>query len=67
MAKKRMPIYGTIGILRAILAHNLGNYQHFSMRPGLFDKYYQITYSMQFVAWRDGFSDESMTCWRTKE
>ena len=29
MAKKRMPIYGMIGILRAILAHNLGKYQFF--------------------------------------
>ena len=50
MAKKRMPIYGIIDILRAILAYNLAKYQNFSMRPGLFDKYYQITYSQQFLA-----------------
>ena len=44
MAKKRMPIYyGVIDILRAIFAHNLAKYQYFSMRPGLFDKYYQNT------------------------
>ena len=47
LAKKRMPIYGIIDILRAILAHNLAKYQNFSMRPGLFDKYYLITYSQQ--------------------
>ena len=50
MAKKRMAIYGIIDILRDILAHNLAKYQNFSMRPGLFDKYPQITYSQQFVA-----------------
>ena len=49
MAKKRMPIYGIIDILRAILAYNLAKYQYFSMRPGLFDKYHQITYSLQFL------------------
>ena len=48
MAKKRMPIYGIIGSLRAILAHNLVEYQYFSMKPGLFDKYRQITHSVQF-------------------
>ena len=37
MAKKRMPIYGIIDILRAILAYNLAKYQHFSMRPGYRD------------------------------
>ena len=42
MAKRRMPIYGII--------NNLAKYQHFSMRPGLFDKYHWITYSLQFVA-----------------
>ena len=46
----RMPIYGIIDILMAILAHNLAKYQYFSMRPGLFDKYHQITYSLQFFA-----------------
>ena len=50
MAKKRMPIYAIIDILRATLAHNLAKYQNFSMRPGLFDKYHQITYSLKFVA-----------------
>ena len=44
MAKKNMPLNGIIGILRAILA----KYQYFSMRPSLFDKYHQITHSMQF-------------------
>ena len=43
MAKKRMPIYGIIDTLRTILAYNLAKYQNFSMRLGLFDKYYQIT------------------------
>ena len=47
--QKSMPIYGINDILRAILTHNLAKYHHFSMRPGLFDKY-QITYSLQFVA-----------------
>ena len=50
MTKKRMPIYGIIYILRAILAHNLAKYQNFPMRPSLFDKYHQITHSQQFVA-----------------
>ena len=50
MAKKRMPMYGIIEILKAILAPNLANYQHFSMRPGLFNKYNQITYSLKFLA-----------------
>ena len=48
--KKRMPKYGIIDILRGILAYNLAKYRNFSMRPGLFDKYYQITYYQQFVA-----------------
>ena len=48
MAKKRMPIYGIINILRAILAYNLAKYQYFSMRLGLFDKYHQIPYSLRF-------------------
>ena len=46
VAKKRMPIYGIIDIFRAILAPNVANYQHFSMRPGSFDKYHQITYKL---------------------
>ena len=33
MAKKRMPIYGKISNLRAILVHNLAKYQYFSVRP----------------------------------
>ena len=49
MAKKRMPKYGIIGILSAILAHNLVKYQYFSMKLSSFDKlYYQITYSLPF-------------------
>ena len=40
MAKKRMPKYGIIGIFRDFLAYNLANYQYFSLRPSLFDKYY---------------------------
>ena len=48
MAKKRMLIYGIIVILRFILAYNLAKYQNFSMRPGLFDNYHQITCSLQF-------------------
>ena len=47
MAEKRMPIYGIIGIFRDILAYNLAKYQYFLMRLGLFDKYQQITYSLQ--------------------
>ena len=50
MAKKRMPIYGIIGIFRDFLAYNLAKYQYFSMRPILFDYYYKITYSMQVSA-----------------
>ena len=46
-AKKRMPIYGIIDILRAIVANNLVKYQYFSMRPSLFDKNQQITHSLQ--------------------
>ena len=48
MAKKRMPIYEIIDIVRSILAYYLAKYQYFSMRPGLFDNYHQITYSLQF-------------------
>ena len=36
-----MPNYGIIGILKAGLAHNLAKCQYLSMRPSLFDKYYQ--------------------------
>ena len=50
MAKKRMPMYGIIGILRAILAHNLVNYQYFSMKPRLFNNYDHFTYSVQILA-----------------
>ena len=50
MAKKSMPIYGIIDILRAILAHSLAKYQKFSMRPSLFDKYNPITHSLKLVA-----------------
>ena len=31
MAKKRMPIYGIIGIFREFLAHNLAKSQYFLM------------------------------------
>ena len=48
MANKRMPKYVIIDILRAILVYNLVKYQYFSMRPGLFDKYLKIAYSLQF-------------------
>ena len=41
MAKKRMPIYGIIGILRAILAHNLVNYQYFLVKLSLFNFKYR--------------------------
>ena len=47
MVKKGMPKYGIIDILRAILACNLANYQHFSIRPGLFDENHQIPYSLK--------------------
>ena len=43
-------IYGIIDILRAILAHNLAEYQYFSMRPGLYNNYHQISYAMQIIA-----------------
>ena len=42
MVEKRMPMYGIIGIFRDFLAYYLTEYQYFSMRPSLFDKYYQI-------------------------
>ena len=45
-----MPVYGIVDILWVILAHNFAKYQNFSMIPGLFDKYYQIPYSLKFVA-----------------
>ena len=50
MAKKHTPIYEIIDILRATLTYNLAKYQYFSIaiRPGLFDNYYQISYSLQF-------------------
>ena len=35
MAKKGMPLYGKIGILRDFLAHKLAKYQ-FLMKPSLF-------------------------------
>ena len=34
--KKRMTLYGIIGIFRDFLAHNLAKYQHFSIRKSLF-------------------------------
>ena len=40
-----MPIYEIIDILKIILAHNLAEYQYFTMRPGLFDDYYQILWA----------------------
>ena len=46
MAKKRMPLYGIIGIFRDFLAHISAKYQYFSMRPSLFDQYYQTTHSL---------------------
>ena len=48
--KKRIPKYGIIGILSAILAHNLAKYQLsiFATKPSSFDKNYQITYSLSF-------------------
>ena len=44
-----MPVYGIIGIFRWFLAHNSVKYQNFSMRPSLFEKYCQITYSLQVI------------------
>ena len=44
MAEKRMPIYGIRVPWRPILAHNLAKYQYFSMKPLLFDRYYQFNY-----------------------
>ena len=35
MVRKRMPKYGIIDILRAILAYILAKYQYFLMKPGL--------------------------------
>ena len=32
MAKKRMPLYGIIGIFKDFLTHTLAKYQYFSMR-----------------------------------
>ena len=42
--------YGIVGILSAILA----KYQYFSMKLRLFDKYHQITYSLQFSVQYNG-------------
>ena len=50
MAKKRMPVYGIIGVFRDFLAHNLVKCQYFSVIPSLFDKCSQITYSLQVTA-----------------
>ena len=49
MAKKRMPIYGIIGIFTDFLAHNSAKYQYFSMIPSSFVSYYQIKYSLLVV------------------
>ena len=46
MAKIRMPFYGIIGIFREFSAHIFAKYQYFSMRPSLFNLYYQTTYSL---------------------
>ena len=46
MTKKRMPLYGIIGTFRDFLTHKLAKYQYFSMKPSLFVKYYQFTYSL---------------------
>ena len=43
-----MPIYGIIGILRAILNYNLAKYQYLSTRLRLVDKYHQVKKSLQF-------------------
>ena len=49
MTRELMPIiYVIIGLLRAISAHNLAKYHHFSMRPSLFDDHHKIAYSLQF-------------------
>ena len=50
MAIKRMPIYGIIGIFRKFLTHYLAKYQYFSMRPSVFDYYYQVTYYLKVLA-----------------
>ena len=50
MAKKSIPIYVIIDILRAILTHNLAKCQYFSMKLGVFNKYHQSMYSQQFLA-----------------
>ena len=36
MAKKSMPLYGIIGIIRDFLAHKLVKYQYFVIIPSLF-------------------------------
>ena len=46
MTKIRMPLYGIIGIFRVFSVHISAKYQYFSMRPSLFDLYYQTTYSL---------------------
>ena len=45
-----MPLYGIIGTFRDFLAHKLTNYQYFSIKPSLFVKYYQSTYSLHVSA-----------------
>ena len=42
--------YGIIFTFRQFLAHNLAKSQYFSMRPSLYDYYYQITYYLQVLA-----------------
>ena len=37
MAKKRIPIFGIIGIFKDFLVYNLARYQYFLMRQSLFD------------------------------
>ena len=50
MAKKRMPIYGIIGIFRHFLTYNLVKYQYLTMSLSLFDYNYRIIYSTQVSA-----------------
>ena len=42
-----MPKYGIVGILSANLAHNLAKYQYFAMKPSVYDKFYQVAYSLK--------------------
>ena len=51
MAKKRMSLYGIIGIFKDLLTHNLAKYQYLSMRQSLFVACFGLIYLKMWILW----------------